>query len=134
MAFNASKWNKNNSKFTFKTPADFVYQSLTNLYTKNGADAIYLVKALFINRKSQYGDAPVIVTDHELVNAPKHMLETVEQMIADDETVEAINNNEVAFRIYEYSNTNGVFRGLEFVAVDEFTKSDTVYDELPLNA
>lgn len=101
MAWSAKKFNKG-SKFTFKTPDSFQYQTLDVLYKTNGTDKIYPVKALFLNDKGRYGTHPVIVTDNELVDVPKHLTETVREMIADDECVDAINNGKVGFTIYEY--------------------------------
>lgn len=101
--FNASKYNKGN-KFDFRTPESFQFTTLETLYKVNGADKVYTIKALYINRKSQYGDHPVIVTDAELVDCPKHLLDTVENMINDDEAVEAINSGKVGFSVYTYKD------------------------------
>ena len=65
----ASKYNKGNG-FNFRVPESFGYKTLDELYKKNGENHVYTVKALYINKKSQYGDAPVIATDECLVNAP----------------------------------------------------------------
>lgn len=101
MAFSATKFNKDN-KFTFKTPEDFTFETLDSLYDKNGEKKIYMVRALYLNTKSRYGVHPVIVTDNELVDIPKHTTETIREMIADDDCVEAINNKKVGFTIYSY--------------------------------
>lgn len=101
MAFSAKKYNKG-SVFTFKAPDSFEYTSLDELYHNNEHDWVYPVKALFINKKSKYGDHPVIVTDNEYVSVPKHLTDTVKAMIADDEAVDAINSGKLGFTIYEY--------------------------------
>lgn len=104
MAFSANKYNNKNNLFTFKTPIDFEYTTLDVLFNENGnpIDKVYPVKAMFLNRKSMYGTHPVIVTDRELVDLPKHLLDTVKDMIADEECVDAINNGKVGFQIYQY--------------------------------
>ena len=101
----ATKFNKNKgNKFTFKPVDDAQYVSLEVLYNKN-PDQIHDVKALYINTKSRFGDAPCVVIDSVIiVNLPKHLLETVKEMINDDECVDAINNNEVKFKIYSYKD------------------------------
>ena len=99
----ATKFNKGN-KFTFKPVDDAQYVSLEDLYNKN-PDQIHDVKALYINTKSKFGDAPCVAIDPVIiVNLPKHLLETVKEMINDNECVDAINNNEVKFKIYSYKD------------------------------
>ena len=99
----ATKFNKG-SKFTFKTADDPQYVSLEVLYNKN-PDQIHDVKALYINTKSRFGDSPCVAIDPVIiVNLPSHLLETVKEMINDDECVAAINNNEVKFKIYSYKD------------------------------
>lgn len=103
----AAKFNKGKgNKFTFKTEDGVGYISLEVLFNKN-PEKIYDVKALYINTKSRFGDAPCIAIDPvTIVNLPKHLLETVKEMINDSECVEAINNNEVKFKIYSYKDKN----------------------------
>ena len=101
----ATKFNRGN-KFTFKPVDDAQYVSLEDLYNKN-PEQIHDVKALYINTKSKFGDAPCVAIDPVIiVNLPKHLLETVKEMINDDECVDAINNNEVKFKIYSYKDKN----------------------------
>lgn len=102
MAFSASKYNNKNNLFTFHTPVDFEYTTLDVLFSDNAQDTIYPVKAMFLNKKSMYGTHPVIVTDKALVDLPKHMLDTVKDMMGDEEAVDAINNGKVGFQIYQY--------------------------------
>ena len=112
----ATKFNKGN-KFTFKPADDAQYVSLEVLYNKN-PEQIHDVKALYINTKSKFGDAPCVAIDPVIiVNLPKHLLETVKEMIANDECVAAINNNEVKFKIYSYrDNTfNKTCYGVEWL-------------------
>lgn len=101
----AAKFNKGKgNKFNFKPDEGAGYISLENLFNKN-PEKIYDVKALYINTKSRFGDAPCVVIDpFNIVNLPKHLLETVKEMINDDECVDAINNNEVKFKIYSYND------------------------------
>ena len=112
----ATKFNKGN-KFTFKPADDAQYVSLEVLYNKN-PEQIHDVKALYINTKSKFGDAPCVAIDPIIiVNLPKHLLETVKEMINDVECVDAINNNEVKFKIYSYrDNTfNKTCYGVEWL-------------------
>lgn len=100
----ATKFNKSGNKFTFRQGEDVTYVNLEDLLNMNGGE-IYPVKALYINKKSMYGDAPCVVINKDTtVNLPKHLLDTVIDMINDEECVNAINNNEVKFKIYSYKD------------------------------
>ena len=99
----ANKYNKT-KVFNFSIPSEFKYVSLSELYQRNGANKVYKVMAMYINRKSRYGDAPIIATDSELVNIPAHMLDTVKIMLQDDEVIEAVNTGKLGFTIYQYEN------------------------------
>ena len=101
----AKKYNKMNP-FTFQTPKDFEYVSLETLFSKNGAKTVYPVKALYINKKSQYGDAPVAITDTCMVNLPAHLLDTVNEMFEDEELISGVNNDLFGFIIYSYYPRN----------------------------
>lgn len=96
----ASKFNKHRL-FEVNTEG-FEYQSLADLYNANGKEAIYPLKAIYINTKGKFGDAPVFATDWCFVNAPSHMLETANAILRDEGAVKAINNGEVGFVIYAY--------------------------------
>ena len=98
-----TKFNKG-SKFTFKADDYVQYVSLEELYNQN-PEQIHNVKALYINTKSRFGDAPCVAIDPVIiVNLPNHLLDIVKEMISDDECVAAINNNEVKFKIYSYKD------------------------------
>jgi len=115
----ANKHNAENVKlFTFEIPEDFVYSDLKSLAAANGVDFVYKVNALYINTKGHYGDAPVIATDNEMVNAPAHLLDVVLQIMDDGESISTINNGYAGFKIYPYKNKYGLCYGLEWVDFD----------------
>ena len=101
----ASKYN-HGARFNVQFSAETPFKSLADLYNNNGAGYVYLLRALFINRKSHYGDAPVAVVGEGKnmvkVNLPRFMLDTVQQMLLDTEFIEAVNNKAVGFNIYPY--------------------------------
>ena len=95
-----NKFNKG-KKFNIDTTG-FKYVSLEKLYCANGEEKVYPLTAVYINRKSSYGDAPVFATDNCFVNVPSYMLDTVNDILADEEAIEDINNAKVGFTIYTY--------------------------------
>ena len=102
----ATKFNTSGNKFTFKQEDNVTYMSLEELFNMRECK-IYPVKALYINKKSMYGDSPsVVIDENTTVNLPKHLLDTVIEMINDEECVNAINNGEVKFVVYRYYEPN----------------------------
>lgn len=112
----ASKYNRGHGKkFTFEIPKEFTYSSLHDLYNNNGADFVYDIRAMYINKKSKFGDSPVIATSNELVNFPKHLTDTVKEMLTDSEVIDAINNHVFGFQIYTYTDGTNVYYSVNWV-------------------
>lgn len=100
------KYNKTFAKFDFTPEENFSYHSLKDMYNGKKGNNKYIVLGIYINRKSKFGDAPVIVSEDCYINLPKHLLDTVNEMLEDEELVQAINNKEFGIEVYEYE-TNG---------------------------
>lgn len=112
----ASKYNRGHGKkFTFEIPKEFTYSSLHDLYNNNGADFVYDIRAMYINKKSKFGESPVIATSNELVNFPKHLTDTVKEMLTDSEVIDAINNHVFGFQIYTYTDGANVYYSVNWV-------------------
>lgn len=101
----ANKYNKGNI-FNFTAPKDFEYRSLHDLFNNNGKDFVYEIKAMYINKKSKFGESPVIATTDCFVNLPSHLTDTVKEMIRDTEVVDAVNGGHLGFQIYTYETKN----------------------------
>jgi len=104
----------------------FEYFKLSDLYQKNGAECQYMVRAIYINTKSAFGNAPIIATDSFFVNLPTYMLSTAREILDDDESVEQIKAGKVAFVIREYMQKkfNRVCYGINFVDVNTSENHD----------
>ena len=96
-----SKFNKGR-KFDFDTTG-FEYRSLSELYKENGAKMIYHLTAMYVNSKSNFGDAPVFATTDCFVNIPSHMVDVVYDILSDEDAIKAINEGKVGFEIYPYT-------------------------------
>ncbi|AWD93119.1 single stranded DNA-binding protein [Staphylococcus phage CSA13] len=81
--------------------------NLSELVKKYGIKKEYIVRALFTNKESKFGEQGVIVTDDYNVNLPNHLTELIKEMRADEDVVNIINAGEVQFTIYEYENKKG---------------------------
>lgn len=115
-----SKFNKQSRKFTFNTPTNHPFKKLEDLYNEYEGDTsrVTLVRAVYINHKSKFGDSPCLVTDFETVNLPKFMTEDVESIIADDDIVSDINNEKVGFTISPYEKDGRTFYGITWVEIE----------------
>lgn len=100
----ASKYNKG-SAFTYQAPEDVPFISLEKLFHTGGEGVVYPLHSLYINNKSKYGDAPVAITDGYFVNLPRHMLDTVREMMGDMELIAAVNGGHVGFTVRPYVRT-----------------------------
>lgn len=111
----------NKRKFSVNTDG-FGYASLADLFNNNGADMVYIVRAIYINTKGKFGDAPVIATDKEFVNLPKNCLSICNTILASPEAIQAINNGEcgVKIRPYHSKTYNKDCYGVDFVNVTSF--------------
>lgn len=101
-----SRHQKTLARFEFEEKErEFI--KLSELVEKYGIKKEYIVRALFINKESQFGKQGVIVTDDYNVNLPNHLTELIKEMRADEDVVDIINAGEVQFTIYEYENKKG---------------------------
>lgn len=99
-----SKMNKGQRLFTFEMPEGAEFKSLKDLYTENGADYTYILTGCYINTKGKFGDQPVLMTPYFFVNAPSHLVDTVKDIMEDDETVQQINDGDAGFVIETYKD------------------------------
>ena len=93
----AAKHNKG-SKFSVDTEGWSEYRDLKSLY-KEDPEAVRPVYGFYINKKSQFGNAPVIICDGYYVNCPKHMLDDVMDILQSAEDIADINDGKVGFKV-----------------------------------
>ena len=97
---------KFNSEKLFNIETDeFDYMSLEDLYKATSSleePPVFVVRGVYINRKSLYDPAPVVALDDTYVNLPSHLLPACEEMIHDRLAVDAINQGRCGFRIEKY--------------------------------
>lgn len=97
------KYNKKKvNVFKYEQVENPEYKSLKELY-ENGKTEI-LIKGFFINTKGYYGESAVAMARGFNINLPNHLLETVKEMLTDDEVIEMINNDRVGIEIYQYTS------------------------------
>ena len=112
----ASTFNK--TSFVIDT-TDFPFCKLIDIYNSDkegGADVVHPINGLYVH-KSQLGDSPVIIDaeNKRLVNLPQFTGNTIREILANSEAVEAIKANKVGYTIYEYESHAKKCYGITFV-------------------
>lgn len=112
----ASIFNK--TSFGIDT-TDFPFVKLTDIYNSEkdgGGDVVHPINGMYVH-KSQLGDSPVIIDaeNKRLVNLPQFTGDTVREILANSEAVDAIKANKVGYTIYEYESHAKKCYGITFV-------------------
>lgn len=97
-----SRFNHQNT-FDIDTK-DFKWVKLETLYNTD-PDKTYQLLGLFV-KGSKYGKEPDAIIDGFKVNLPRHLLDTVNDMLDDDQVIEAIKAGKVGFKIYSYHSNS----------------------------
>lgn len=101
----ASKFNK--TSFGIDTEG-FPFVKLTDIYNDGkdgGADVVHPINGMYVHA-SKLGDSPVIIDaeNKRLVNLPQFTGDTVREILADSDAVQAIKDGKVGYTIYEYES------------------------------
>lgn len=114
----AKRHNQASAQFDYELQDHHDFMSLADIKGNYGIDEVHAVRMLYINKHGHYGDAPAIVTDDHIVNAPQHLLATVKDVLNDAESVNMINKGLVGFKLYEYENKFGKQLSIEWVDIE----------------
>lgn len=98
----ASRYNRG-SKFDVNTDG-FKYLNLQQLQDPNDLEKVFVLRGLYINRKSRYGDAPVAILSDCFVNLPAHLVPDVRDMLSDPDIIQDIKEGRCGFKIEEYND------------------------------
>lgn len=112
----ASTFNK--TSFGIDT-TDFPFVKLTDIYNSDkdgGGDVVHPINGMYVH-KSRLGDSPVIIDaeNKRLVNFPQFTGDTVREILANSDAVDAIKANKVGYTIYEYESHAKKCYGITFV-------------------
>ena len=115
----ANKHNAKPNPFPYVTPETHLYVKPSVLAAQNGLDKVYKLNAIYVNKKGKFGDEPVFATDNELVNAPQHMMDAVNDILNDSESINLVIDGQVYFKLYEYENSKGKQVGITWVDANQ---------------
>ena len=95
---------------------DYEYIKLSDVAKASSPDEIHPINGLYVH-KSQLGDSPVIIDSENkrLVNLPQFTGDTIREILADSDAVDAIKANKVGYTIYEYESHAKKCYGITFV-------------------
>ena len=82
----------------------FEYFDLANLYAGDGDSEVYPIQGLYINKKSEYGEAPVAILLDKFVNFPQHMTDECKEILKSEEDIADIKAGLVGFKIEPYES------------------------------
>lgn len=99
------------------------FKKLEELYNQQPNER-YTILAIFINTKGKFGDQGVFITNDFQVNLPPHLLALSQDLRQDEEVIEAINNRQLAFEIYQYKGKNGTGYSINLVPSTEQNEED----------
>ena len=100
MGLRVAKFN-NNNVFGIDT-TNYKYVDLNTLYDTDPT-AQHKVLGFFVNSKGKFGAEPNVILENNLIaNLPRHLLDTVNQMLDDNRYIEYIKEGHVGFTIYQY--------------------------------
>lgn len=106
------------SPFTFEGNPEAPFRKLEELFEED-TEVIYPVRALYVNTKSKFGDAPVAVSDEIKINLPSHMLRSVNEIMEDEEAVFLINHGKIGITPYKYEKDGKTYYGAKWVDIDD---------------
>lgn len=98
----------------------FEYFKLQDLFEMNGADEVYTLKGVFINKNKtekqlkEYGASPVGILEDKLINLPNHMLCEVEEILKTQEDIDDIIAGNAIFKIREYESHGKTCFGIDW--------------------
>ena len=95
------KYNKGGVTFDIDIK-DFTFVDLKSLSEKFSDGEVFKIDGLYINKKSEYGDAPVAILTDCFANLPQHLLGECQDMLKSSEDIEDIKAGKVGFKIEQY--------------------------------
>lgn len=95
---------KSKSEYAFKIDFEKGFVTLKELRDSYDDGHIHTIHAIGINNKSKYGAQPYFEIEDCLVDLPKHLLKTCEQILRDPEMVKEIKEGVIGFMIRTYTD------------------------------
>lgn len=102
-----AKHNKQMAKFKVDTEG-FEFKKLGDLYDAKEPETVFSVYGLYINRRGKYGPSSFAASDGFFISLPAHLLDTVTDILQDQESIDQINDMKAGLVIRTYEDDKGV--------------------------
>lgn len=122
MAFDFSSLNHKGSLFTIDTEGMEGKKS-AEIFKEIGS-APLLMRAVFVNRDTGYGESVSVVTNNGIIYFSKASLDVAHQIRDTEEAVKQLNNGGACFRIVEFESKKFKKKGYSF----EFLPDEEIPD------
>lgn len=112
-----TKYNKSNYKiidWEIDTK-DFQFTKLSNF---SDGEKINVNGFFFLKDNFNDGLQLIMIARNSLINCPKHKVETVKEMLQDDDTIQAIKKGECNIIVKHYTGKKGASKGKDCVTFD----------------
>ena len=109
MAFNERN-QKKSIKWTFDGEGLPFIDLNGYLVQRNQGNAPIKILGLYINQKAKCGPQPHLITVDYKISLPNHLLKDCEEILADPELVQLIDNGKCAFQPEQYTDKFGQTR------------------------
>lgn len=101
----------------------FEYKSLSDLYNAKTADTVFGVYGLYIGkfyskREKKEVECCFAASEGYFISLPAHLVETVKEILADEESCNQMNNSAAGLVIRPYEKDGETFYSADFVDVD----------------
>lgn len=101
----ASRYNRGN-RWDIKTD-NFEYKKISEVVAADGEDVPYKIFGVLYNPSGKFGESCAVILESCFVNLPKHMVETVKEILGSSEDVEDIKAGKVGIEFYSYQGSDG---------------------------
>lgn len=120
MAFDFSTLNRKGSLFTIDTEGMEGHKAAEVF--KEISDAPLIMRAIFINKDTGYGESVSVVTNNSIIYFSKASLELAHQIRDNEDAVKELNEKGAYFKIVEFESKKFKKKGYSF----EFLKPDEI--------
>lgn len=127
----AASFNHKGALFTIDTESLEGHKS-SEVYKEVGS-APLLMRAIFINKDTGYGESVSVVTTNSIIYFGKSLVETAHQIRENENAVEVLNESGAWFKIVEFESKKFKKKGysLEFLKPDEIPDVKTLEKDAP---
>lgn len=120
-----TKFNKTNRIDWGVDSSNFPFRKIADVF----GEGVRLVKIRgFYIQNGKFGKQANAITDSYILSLPTHATETIEQILNDSESIEAIKNGECWIRLYSYHSKtyNKDCFGFDFVDESEIVEEPNI--------